>query len=291
MNLILLRGISGSGKSTFAETLRSQGFVIVSRDAIREMFKDYGSVNEDVVTKIQNAAIDASLIAGLSVCVDDTNIRPKYMKRFVEAATRHGANVVVKEFPIDVDEAIRRVKSRAAAGGRDVPEEVIRKQHQGFKSGKVDIRSMTPPKFEPYVNPGGPKVIIVDIDGTLALNTGHRGWYDYDRVEDDELVSEVADVANQYEHGQVIVMSGRDDSCREATERWLAKHGVRYDFLFMRKTGDMRNDAIVKMELFDEHVRNKYDVSFVIDDRPSVCRAWRSIGLKVFQVGDPHVEF
>jgi hypothetical protein len=29
----------------------------------------------------------------------------------------------------------------------------------------------------------------------------------------------------------------------------------------------------------------------VIDDRPKVCRMWRSLGLSVFQVGNPDYEF
>ena len=59
----------------------------------------------------------------------------------------------------------------------------------------------------------------------------------------------------------------------------------------MRPNQDQRSDVVVKEELFNSHVRGKYNPWLVIDDRPSVCRMWRSLGLKVLQVGDPHVEF
>ena len=39
----------------------------------------------------------------------------------------------------------------------------------------------------------------------------------------------------------------------------------------MRSAGDKREDSIVKSELFDAHVRDKYNVQFVLDDRGS-CR-------------------
>ena len=43
-------------------------------------------------------------------------------------------------------------------------------------------------------------------------------------------------------------------------------------------------------EMLDK-IGTQYNVLGVFDDRPSVARAWRAAGLKVFQVGDPHIEF
>ena len=54
----------------------------------------------------------------------------------------------------------------------------------------------------------------------------------------------------------------------------------------MRKTGDFRKDSIVKKELFDENVRGKYNIEFVLDDRNQVVEMWRSIGLVCLQVAD-----
>jgi hypothetical protein len=52
----------------------------------------------------------------------------------------------------------------------------------------------------------------------------------------------------------------------------------------MRAAGDTRNDAIVKGELFDIHVRDRYRVRFVLDDRNRVVDWWRRIGLRCWQV-------
>ncbi|MFJ5071268.1 hypothetical protein ACIQC7_33105 [Kitasatospora sp. NPDC088556] len=54
----------------------------------------------------------------------------------------------------------------------------------------------------------------------------------------------------------------------------------------MRPTGDSRRDSIVKVEIFDAHVRDTYNVTCVLDDRTQVVQAWRAIGLTVLQVAD-----
>jgi hypothetical protein len=133
---------------------------------------------------------------------------------------------------------------------------------------------------------------IYDLDGTLAIR-GDRGPYDWDRVGDDTVNEAVAYVnylsANSLD--TVLIVSGRSDVCYEHTKRWLGSHRINWDTLYMRKEDDNRDDVIVKEKTYNEHIKGKYQVRFVVDDRPKVCRMWRSLGLPVFQVGDPDVEF
>lgn len=84
---------------------------------------------------------------------------------------------------------------------------------------------------------------------------------------------------------RVIIVSGRSDEARAETITWLYQHGIAWDTLFMRKEGDYRPDEIVKEEMYREHIEPRYDVILVFDDRPKVIRMWRSIGLKVADVG------
>jgi hypothetical protein len=46
----------------------------------------------------------------------------------------------------------------------------------------------------------------------------------------------------------------------------------------------MRKDSVVKQELFDEHIRDIYDVVAVYDDRQQVVDMWRAMGIDCFQV-------
>src|SRR5688572_19226426 len=131
-----------------------------------------------------------------------------------------------------------------------------------------------------------PPAIICDLDGTLAV-LGKRSPYEDMQCERDEINEPVAEIlATYYEKGDtVILISGRMDRSKEVTERWLEKHGILFHHLFMRKTNDMRKDAVIKKEIFEKYILGKYFVRFVLDDRNQVVDLWRKdLGLPCLQV-------
>lgn len=154
----------------------------------------------------------------------------------------------------------------------------------------ADYSSIRP--YEPPTDDSLPEAVIVDLDGTLALRRAFgRGPYEWSRVGEDLVNVPVMRVL----HGlviptrrpRVIFVSGRDEVCRPETEAWLDEHySFRYEGLHMRPAGDNRKDWIIKAELFDAHVRDRYRVALVLDDRNQVVRMWRHMGLTVLQVAD-----
>jgi hypothetical protein len=138
-----------------------------------------------------------------------------------------------------------------------------------------------------------PKCIICDLDGTLADCSG-RNPYDASRCDEIDLVNPavnlILNLINDSNRDvldviDIILMSGRDSKFRLPTERWLSKHYIPYNALHMRKEGDRRKDSIIKRELYDEHIKDKYEVVFVLDDRDQVISLWRrDLGLHAFQV-------
>lgn len=298
--LTIIRGISGSGKSTWA---RQQNGVVISRDDYRHnlLFPDIPSEEyykadketfsrrENMITVMTEGAIANLLKSGFDVIVDNTNVEWKYVKAFAKIGYRYGADVEVKVFDVPLTVACDRDFHRAQAGGRGVGHEVITKQYDRFKHTKSMILEPVAP-VKPYNGtPGKPKAFLVDIDGTLAHMRDYRKPYQWDKVHLDDVDEVIADIVNSLKETnacdyEVIVMSGRDESCREQTEAWLDKHGIWYDELFMRPEGDMRPDNIIKAELFDTHVRDNFDVQFVLDDRDQVVEMWRRMGLTCLQV-------
>jgi hypothetical protein len=142
---------------------------------------------------------------------------------------------------------------------------------------------------QPYTPPAGaPSVVLVDVDGTVALRAG-RSPYDETLV-DTDLPNRpvIMTVRALHAAGHAIVYcSGRTEGCRDKTEVWLREHvGVPFEALHMRPVGDQRRDSIVKLELFDAHIRHRYAVLCVLDDRKQVVEAWRAIGLTVLAVAD-----
>lgn len=130
------------------------------------------------------------------------------------------------------------------------------------------------------------KAVIVDIDGTLCRMTG-RSPYDYDRVHEDtphEAVVELVQIlADRY---FILLVSGREDTCREQTNAWLGAHEVPSQALWMRPAGDYRDDREVKAEIYHREIEGSYDVAFVLDDRDKVVKMWRELGLVCLQVAD-----
>lgn len=291
--LTICRGASGSGKSTWS---RQQNAVVVSRDDIRQALwhQDYLPGHQDregIVTAVEDAAIKAALEASKDCVVDDTNVRWEYVRRMADIGYAAGAEVELKVFDVHLDECLKRVAQRVANGGRNVPTDVIRKQVQSLKSNKsmqLEQFNFAPVKLDAYAD-----AIVCDIDGTLAHNNHGRSFYDYTKVIDDDVDEAVATTLALYadEGFMIILLSGRDEAARSETIKWLKKHDIECNYLFMRADDDKRHDDIVKYELYMNNINGKFTPLFVMDDRPRVCRMWRQIGLKTLQLGDPAYEF
>jgi hypothetical protein len=91
---------------------------------------------------------------------------------------------------------------------------------------------------------------------------------------------------------RILVLSGRDSDCQRETARWLRANGIPFDELHMRPAGDRRPDFKIKAEIFDAHIRNRFRVLGVFDDRLSVVRMWDRMGLPLMRLGKPdHDDF
>lgn len=132
-----------------------------------------------------------------------------------------------------------------------------------------------------------PQTVIVDLDGTLALMGDRRGPYEYDKCGGDLPNRPVMDLVwILADHYLIVAVSGREETCRDLTEKWLVREGVDFEALFMRRAKDNRPDTVVKAEIYHQEIEGHYDVAFVLDDRSKVVKMWRSLGLTCLQVAD-----
>lgn len=299
------RGLPASGKSTWAREMIDRqplgSIVRLNRDDIRAMMFGHGYRQprheaEQLVSKVEHGPIGALLRAGSDVIVDDTNLRTRFVKDLMQIAVKAGARCKVMDDFLDVpvETCIARDADRLVG---QVGETVIMGMHNKFLSG--GRRPHVPELDEvvtgkPYVPvEGTPLAVMVDIDGTVALHTGVRGPYDTSLYHLDKPNWNIVNlIRREFDAGlKILFCSGRDEEFFTVTTNWIFEHvfgGVEHAGfdLFMRPAGDVRNDAIVKLELFDKHIREEYDVVRVYDDRDRVVKAWRSIGLTVLQVAD-----
>jgi len=133
---------------------------------------------------------------------------------------------------------------------------------------------------------------IVDIDGTVAIR-GDRSPYDWAKVGIDTPNQPVIDIIETIYHGaaatHLVFLSGRDGVCESETRKWLQENiniPVWGYSLLMRKAGNTEPDYIVKERIYRESIEPTYDVLAVFDDRNSVVKMWRSIGLTCLQVAE-----
>lgn len=296
--LILTRGLPASGKSTWARNLidSDSSYVRLNRDDFRQML--YGkavldTTGEMAVTIAQHGAVDNALKNGMNVVVDDTNFFARSVNNLLKIAQKYDAEVEFKDFTdVSLDECIRRDALRREQGNSNISgavgEKVIRGMYDRYLKGRklpLPIPTLPELEIEPYVADSNKyPAIMVDIDGTLATMKD-RSPYDWHRVGEDAPVQAVIEAVNAASReNDIIVMSGRDSACYDITFNWLSDH-LEPDFqLFMRAANDQRRDDIVKLELFNTHVRDKYNVKYVLDDRDQVVRMWRKLGLATFQV-------
>lgn len=132
---------------------------------------------------------------------------------------------------------------------------------------------------------------IFDMDGTLA-DASMRQHYVRGEVKDwDTFFSEIdrdpviQPVAGLYRalcdspHYEVAIFTGRPAAYREKTAQWMKKHDLPLSPIYCRKDGDMRHDLIVKREIYEDFIREGRSVAFVVEDRSSVVKMWRDIGI------------
>lgn len=138
------------------------------------------------------------------------------------------------------------------------------------------------------------RAILVDIDGTVAINT-HRvhhlqkspkDWDSFNATmhldEPNQPVRTVVKALYNYGYS-VIYCSARMEKFRKITVDWLRVAGMPNSALYLRADDDFRADAVVKRE-FLEVIRSRgFCPKLVIDDRSSVVAMWRAEGLLCLQ--------
>ncbi len=280
--LEILQGLPASGKSTYArkEVEAGHGKVKrVNKDSIREMIDagKFSRSNERAVLFVRDTIIDATLNDPRveKVIVDDTNFPSKGLDALIQKFDER-TTIKFTVFDTSLGECIERDQARANGVGARVI--------QNFHAQHIAKLERALGEQDESL----PKAIICDIDGTLARMVD-RGPFDYSKVSTDVIVPSVRSMVRALEgNGEclVLVMSGRDSVCYRDTLGWLHVNNVPFNALFMRAEGDNREDSIIKRELFDAHIRGKYNVICVLDDRNRVVDMWRRLGLTCLQVGD-----
>lgn len=288
-------GLPASGKSTWAKEQVKQNprkVKRVNKDDLRAMLHagEWSRKLEDDIIAARDELIGCFLADGKDVIVDDTNFGP-HKEKLKALADLYDARFEVQDFTdVPLQTCIDRDSAR---GDKSVGAAVIKKMwRQYVKLNRIEEY------VRPEYNKDLPFCIIVDIDGTLAHMAG-RSPYDYSLVATDDVdvsVSEIVrryagrDIIDEIPNTYVLIVSGRDATCKPETEAWLQANNIPYDEIYMRdperldEHGNKIDDSIIKQEIYETWIKPRYNVRFVLDDRDRVVKMWREQGLKVLQV-------
>ena len=297
-NIKILIGVPASGKSTWVKKflLKNPNYISVNRDYFRLMFRNENMCEhkiEDLITNIFIKTVHAALVKKLNVIIDNTNLKEKYIQQFIDEF-KYSADIEYQVFDISLDKAIERDNNRTSKVG----DAVIKRMYKDYKIlmdsfhfqpvKKIEYR----PLIKPIINDDIPDAVIFDIDGTVA-HRKNRGNFDWDKVDRDEVIKIVAaQVAYHKSMGRkIIFFTGREDVCREKTEKWLILGNMEFDELHMRKENDHRKDTIVKKEMYENHIKGKYNVLAVYDDRLQVLDMWYKEGIFTFNVNQGQIPY
>lgn len=288
--VIMLRGLPGSGKTTWAEAWKAENpaqRVVITKDDIGMEIAQVNTKcetprNKDFRKKIkarQESLIKQALKQGKDVCIADTNLPGEVEKTYRVWCDESGIDYTFEVNDSFLDVPLMEVLDRNNKRGCDmVPESVIFEMYNTFIRGRHFLTQ----------NVNNPACVVFDMDGTLA-EKGDRGIYEWDKVGVDTPNLPIVELARMFaDNGyKIVIVSARQatEACVMATWQWLEANHIPFDDILMRKDGDSRRDWIVKQELLDEVLKSYY-VHLWVDDRFQVVTHIRSLGINVLQCKD-----
>lgn len=292
--LILCQGIQGSGKSTWAKAWAKEDpehRVRLNYDDLRNMMGEYWVPSREKMLKnIEHAFLSKAIISGYDIVIDNMNLNPKTIAYYEEWAKQYNYEIEKILFDTPVEECIRRDKERP----NPIGEVVIKRTWNTYRNYIIQESIKKMKDKEMKQNPNLPHCILVDMDATLFLNTNGRPFYGDDLEPTDILKDEPIPAtitlvkAYQATGNLVIGLSGREDKpqIRACTIKQCEQVGITLDGLILRPIGSRKRGEVSKKELFEENIKDKYFVDFVLDDSTKVVKMYRDLGLTCLQPND-----
>lgn len=288
--IVMTYGLPASGKSTWAKAFikGDKDWVRVNNDELGNMMfgEIFAEGRSDTIDRVRKTFIEDAMEKKLNIVVDNTNLHPKheeYLRKIIAAHNEVAQydkkpelyELEIKDFSyVPVHECIVRNRKR----DNPVPDKVIYNMNKQFL-----LKQAPTLKQDEKL----PKCLLVDMDGTVALLNG-RNPYSSKGLLNDLPNNFVIDLVKRYaaDH-KIFFVTGREIAAKEETEQWLANNGIPKGSYELHMRQHQPSDLVFKKEVFEKYIKDKYFVSFAIEDRNRIVSLYRhDIGIPCFQCAD-----
>jgi predicted kinase len=296
--LIICRGIQGSGKSTWAKEWAKAlptHRIRFNWDDMRNMMGEYWvpeRENTGVLKTLRASFLEEMMRKEWDIVVDNMNLNPKdwefyegVVKAFNEANPTKKYEVKYKDFFTPVEECIRRDAMRPNPIGEAVIRATWKRYRHFIICKEIEDKYNSMRTYDAQKR----DCIVVDIDSTICVNLTGRPFYTDDWAEkclyDTPLAGPISILRSQKMTGtcDVIILTGRREDGRAQTEEWLKTYNVPYDRLFMRGQNDYTKGDTFKEKILKEFILPHYNVLFAMDDDNKCVQMYRRNGLICLQ--------
>ena len=138
--------------------------------------------------------------------------------------------------------------------------------------------------------------IIIGLEGVLARHEWRlpliesEGWQAYHEAASRDAPNEpMVDLvrAMSLRGCYVACITARPQSWYSATSKWMLRHGLLIDTIYMRADDDFRPDAAFRSTAVKEILDKAKNVLFAIDDAEKACDVYRAAGIPTLQLTNP----
>ncbi len=285
--LQLLVGPPGSGKSTYSKALFYA----------KGLHTTY--INQDTQGKEHMSKFLSAIADRRDIIVDRMNFNKEQRLRYLGPAVTNGYETEIIILHQPYDECMMRMSKRT-------DHQTIKTKESAMGALKTFFTMYERPEDNEAdkvtrIFPDGdkPKAIVCDLDGTLCdleerrahvRGEGKKNWKAFfEDIPKDKLIQHCADILMRFkEDHKIVFCSGRPKDYEQTTSAWLFEKlpQIKESYLFMRPSGDFRDDNIVKEILLDFEILTRFTPYFILDDRDQVVQMWRKRGYPCLQMAE-----
>jgi predicted kinase len=284
--LIILCGPSGAGKTSLAHSISSQ---------LESDGNHFLRINQDDHTKSGHLTMfKAAIECKRNIVMDRLNFNKEQRARYLNPAKESGYETQIIVMHENYETCLKRCNARLdhpTITTEEHAKNALNMFFSKYERPTFDEADTVEYRYPNITNRSS--AILVDIDGTAA-NIDHRLYFVdkkdgkkadwksfFDNIHLDTPNQWCREIVNSMRDKNLIVFcSGRPDSLKPQTKKWLEDNKFFYDYLMMRPRADHRDDKLVKEIILDFEIKTRFaNIKFAIDDRARVVDMWRSRGI------------